>query len=160
MEPLRIKQQRSREAGTLKFLNNLDQIKVPELHPSMSMNDIVNHIGNCISEQMISGNSASASDNEQHKMILDEITQYLLNDSLAIAASDELSLMSRVNSLCCLLQKDPAATQDTNLRTNYTDVSENVGEKTNLDLELSCRSTAVESGVTSLAAHFASNRFE
>lgn len=146
MEPLRIKQQRSREADTLKFLNNLDQIKVPGLHPSMSMNDIVNHIGNCISEQMISGNSASASDNEQHKMILDEITQYLLNDSLAIAASDELSLMSRVNSLCCLLQKDPAATQDTNLRTNYTDVSENVGEKTNLDLELSCRSTAVESG--------------
>ncbi|KAK4268066.1 hypothetical protein QN277_024771 [Acacia crassicarpa] len=145
MEPLRIKQLRSRETDALKFLNNLDQIKVPGLHPSMSMNDIVNHIGNCISEQITSGNPAFASNNEQSKIILDEITQYLLNDSLVTAASDEQFLMSRVDSLCCLLQKDPAATQDTSLRTN-SDASGKVGEKTNLDLELSCRSTVAESG--------------
>ncbi|XP_028769828.1 uncharacterized protein LOC114749577 [Neltuma alba] len=145
-EPHRIKQPRNREFDALKFLNNLDQIKVPGLHPSMSMNDIVNHIGNCISEQMTSGNPAFSSDNEQSKLILEEITQYLLNDSLVTAASDEQFLMSRVNSLCCLLQKDPATTQDTSVRTDNSDGSGKVGEKTNLDLELSCRSTVVESG--------------
>ncbi|XP_054783137.1 uncharacterized protein LOC129290402 [Prosopis cineraria] len=144
MEPQRIRHL-SREADTLKFLNNLDQIIVPGLHPSMSMNDIVNHIGNCISEQMTSGNPAFASDN-QSRQILEEITQYLLNDSLVTAASDEQFLMSRVNSLCCLLQKDPATAQDTNVRNYNPDGSARVSQKTNLDLELSCRSTVVESG--------------
>ncbi|XP_021911836.1 uncharacterized protein LOC110825670 isoform X2 [Carica papaya] len=58
-------------------------IKVPGLPPSVSMNDLMSHIGQCISEQM-----ALANPN-------------------ALSASDE-RLMSRVNSLCCLLHKDSA----------------------------------------------------
>ncbi|KAK7347629.1 hypothetical protein VNO80_22165 [Phaseolus coccineus] len=43
--------------------------------------------------------------------MLEEIAKDLLNDSQVITASDEKSLMTRVNSLCCLLQTDPAAMQ-------------------------------------------------
>lgn len=143
MNTHRIKQLRSREADTLKFLSNLDQIKVPGLRPSMSMSDIVSHIGHCISEQMTSGNPAFASDNQHNRLILDEITQYLLNDSLVTAASDEQFLMSRVNSLCCLLQKDPSTAQDSNVRTDND--GGKVDEESNLDLELSCKSKVVES---------------
>ncbi|KAJ4709526.1 ATP-dependent DNA helicase [Melia azedarach] len=35
---------------------NWDQIKVPGLHPSMSVSDLMNHIEHCISEQRTSGN--------------------------------------------------------------------------------------------------------
>ena len=77
-----------------------DRINFPELNASMLMTNLVDHIGNCITEQM------TASVESQN--ILEEITQYLLNDSQHTTASDEKSLMSRVNSLYCLLQKDSA----------------------------------------------------
>nr|AFK36890.1 unknown [Lotus japonicus] len=60
-----IKDFRSRGAETLKFLSNLDQIKLPGLHPSMSMDDLVNHIGHCISTQMTSENSKFGGDSQQ-----------------------------------------------------------------------------------------------
>ncbi|CAA7409392.1 unnamed protein product [Spirodela intermedia] len=86
-----------------------DQLKFPGIHPSMSMSDLMNHIGNCISKKMTSGSppfpGASVTDKD---LLLEDITQYLLSDSQNMAASDENSLMSRVNSLCCLLQKEPA----------------------------------------------------
>ncbi|XP_058114002.1 uncharacterized protein LOC131256916 isoform X2 [Magnolia sinica] len=92
--------------------NQWDQLKFHGLHPSMSMSDLVNHIGNCISEQMNSANPLLSSQaRSQSREMLDEITQYLLSDSQGTSASDEQSLMSRVNSLCCLLQKDPATIQ-------------------------------------------------
>ncbi|CAL0335243.1 unnamed protein product [Lupinus luteus] len=100
---------RSRGAETLKLLSNLDQIKLPGLNPSMSMNDLVNHIGNCISEQC---------DSQYNRSILEEFTQSLFNDTqLATAASDEQYVMSRVNSLYSLLQKDPS-TEDTTMMRN------------------------------------------
>lgn len=91
---------------------NWNQIKVPGLHPSMSMSDLVNHIGLCISEQMTSGNLPAADEGSGYNEILEDIAQYLLNDNQFTAASDEKSLMSRVNSLCCLLQKDTATVQN------------------------------------------------
>ncbi|KAJ6934361.1 hypothetical protein NC651_009411 [Populus alba x Populus x berolinensis] len=103
---------RSNRTGEQKLPSNWDQIKVPGLHPSMSMSDLVNHIGHCISEQMTSGNSILRGGDIKSSDILDEITQYLLGDSQVTSASDEQSLMTRVNSLCCLLQKDPGTARD------------------------------------------------
>ncbi|KAE8690981.1 50S ribosomal protein L35 isoform 1 [Hibiscus syriacus] len=84
---------------------NWDQIKVPGLHPSMSMSDLMNHIGHRLSEHMTSENPSSENRPDCEEM-LEDIAQYLLSDTQFTTASDEKSLMSRVNSLCCLLQKD------------------------------------------------------
>ncbi|KAL6606051.1 hypothetical protein ACP70R_041704 [Stipagrostis hirtigluma subsp. patula] len=86
------------------------QLKVPGLRPSMSVDDLVNHLGNCISEQITSGNPALASNEVPTKETLEEIAQYLLGDTQGppVSASDERSLMARVDSLCCLIQKDAA----------------------------------------------------
>lgn len=73
---------------------------------SMSVDDLVNHLGNCISEQMTSGNSNIPGNSIPPKELLEDLAQYLLSDTQATAASDEKSLMARVNSLCCLIQKD------------------------------------------------------
>ncbi|KAJ4718678.1 ATP-dependent DNA helicase [Melia azedarach] len=102
-----------RSTGTkeCKMLGHWDQIKIPGIHPSMSMSDLVNHIGNCISEQRISGTSIIPQDDLQANDIMEEITQYLLSDTQVASASDEKSLMSRVNSLCCLLHKDSTTAQ-------------------------------------------------
>ena len=88
-----------------------DQLKLPGVHPSMSMTDLVNHIENCISQKITaSGNSLFPGISVTEKdIILEDITQYLFSDSQN-PSSDENSLMSRVNSLCCLLQKEPNTT--------------------------------------------------
>ncbi|KAH7546133.1 uncharacterized protein LOC107426267 isoform X1 [Ziziphus jujuba] len=101
----------SSEAVDSKGPKNWDQIKVPGLHPSMSMSDLMSRIGNCISEQMTSGNPPSADQQSEYQDMLEDIAQYLLNDNQATTDSDEKSLMTRVNSLCCLLQKDPVTGQ-------------------------------------------------
>ncbi|PON99426.1 hypothetical protein TorRG33x02_045930 [Trema orientale] len=101
---------KSHGAENSKMLSNWDQIKVPGIHPSMSMSDLMSHIGHCISEKMTSSNSVVPG-KQNDRGILEEITQYLFNDSQLNLASDEQSLLSRVNSLCCLLQKDPSANQ-------------------------------------------------
>ncbi|GKV42111.1 hypothetical protein SLEP1_g49552 [Rubroshorea leprosula] len=92
------------EAVDSKGPRDWDQIIVPGLHPSMSMSDLINHI----EQQMVSGNPSSENTSERQEM-LEEIAQYLLSDTQFTTASDEKSLMSRVNSLCCLLQKDNTA---------------------------------------------------
>ncbi|KAF8033728.1 hypothetical protein BT93_C0094 [Corymbia citriodora subsp. variegata] len=94
----------------IKAIRNWDQIKVPGLHPSMSMSDLMNHIGNCITEQM--GSGSSDDDGSGCQEILEDIAQYLLSDTQSATASDEKSLMARVNSLCCLLQKDTTTVQN------------------------------------------------
>ncbi|ERN07072.1 hypothetical protein AMTRI_Chr12g273560 [Amborella trichopoda] len=81
--------------------NQWDLLKVPGLRTSISMKDLAHHIGLCFSEQRESGNP-SALDKE----VLDDLTQHLFGDSQLSLVSDEKSLMARVNSLCCLLQKD------------------------------------------------------
>ncbi|KAL8056331.1 hypothetical protein ABFX02_04G113100 [Erythranthe guttata] len=94
-----------------------DQIKVPGTHSSMSMTDLVNHLEHRISEQGISASSSQnpilSSDEWQSLQILDDIQRCLftennnnINNGQHSPDSDEKSLMSRVNSLCCLLQKD------------------------------------------------------
>ncbi|KAL0359891.1 UNVERIFIED_CONTAM: hypothetical protein Sangu_0838500 [Sesamum angustifolium] len=83
-----------------------ESFKVPGLHPSMSMSDLVNHIGNCISEQMTSGSLPLEKATECQDM-LENIAQVMLSDNHCATGLDEKSLMKKVNSLCCLLQ-DPA----------------------------------------------------
>ncbi|KAJ6673432.1 hypothetical protein OIU85_012437 [Salix viminalis] len=100
------------EAVDSKAPRNWDQIKVPGLPPSMSMTDLMNHIGNCISEQMTSANQPFSADGSECQDILEDIAQYLLSDTQQTTSSDEKGIMARVNSLCCLLQKDPASTQN------------------------------------------------
>ncbi|KAM7268940.1 hypothetical protein ACFE04_011106 [Oxalis oulophora] len=97
------------EAVNSKGSMNWDQIKVPGLHPSMSMTDLMNHIGSCLSEQMTAGNPSVNANATECQDVLDDIAQYLLSDTQLSTASDDNRLMSRVNSLCCLLQKDPSS---------------------------------------------------
>ncbi|KAJ1410321.1 hypothetical protein SESBI_22058 [Sesbania bispinosa] len=91
---------------------NLDQIKVPGLKPSMSMSDFIGQIELHLSGQMTSGNRPFSAGGSEYQEILEDITQHLLSDNQVATASDEKSLMSRVNSLCCLLQKDPLTVQN------------------------------------------------
>ncbi|BAT79735.1 hypothetical protein LR48_Vigan04g039900 [Vigna angularis] len=91
---------------------NRDQIKLPGLRPSMSVSDFIGQIELCLSEQISSGNPPFSDGRAEYKEILEDIAQHLLNDNQVAATSDEKSLMSRVNSLCCLLQKDPVTVQN------------------------------------------------
>ncbi|KAK4604850.1 hypothetical protein RGQ29_013064 [Quercus rubra] len=103
----------SSEAVDSAASRNWDQIKLlPGIHPSMSMSDLMSHIGQCLSEQMTSGNPPATNESPEYQDILEDIAQYLLNDNQSTAASDEKSIMTRVNSLCCLLQKDSATVQN------------------------------------------------
>lgn len=111
METHAIEEIRSTGGKSSKLLGHLDQIKVPGFHPSMSLSDLVNHIEHCIAEQVTSDNSIFSS-NKQHRRDILEITQYLFSDSQSTSTFDEQSLMSRVNSLCCLIQKDPSIAQN------------------------------------------------
>ncbi|XP_062007947.1 uncharacterized protein LOC133724974 [Rosa rugosa] len=104
-------------AGISKMPSKFDQIKVPGLRSSMSVSDFVSHIGHCITEKM-SGTPMYAGKEQPSSDILEEITQYLFNDSQLSLPSDEQSLMSRVNSLCCLLQKDPTTVQNLHARSD------------------------------------------
>nr|XP_029121872.1 uncharacterized protein LOC105049857 isoform X2 [Elaeis guineensis] len=106
-----IEENATRETEEFKDPGRHDRFKVPGIQPSMSMSDLVNHIGYCISEQINSGNPLLYGDNLATKDVLEEITQYLLSDSQILSSSDERSLMSRVNSLCCLIQKDAGTAQ-------------------------------------------------
>ncbi|XP_022969680.1 uncharacterized protein LOC111468633 [Cucurbita maxima] len=101
------------EVGSSRSTRNWEQMKVPGLHPSMSMSDLVNHIGHCITEQMTAANTSFADQGPDCQDILEDIAQYLLTDNQS-TTSDEKSLMKRVNSLCCLLQKDPTNTTTQN----------------------------------------------
>lgn len=83
-----------------------DQIKMLGLRPSMSVSDFIGHIEHCLSEQTTSGNPSFCGRRLGYQEMLEGIAQHLLNDNQVIT-SDEKSLMSRVNSLCCLLQRDP-----------------------------------------------------
>lgn len=101
----------SSEAVDSTGARNWDQIKLTGLHPSMSMSDLMSHLEHCISEQMTAGNMPTVDETPQYQDILEDIAQYLLNDNQFTTSSDEKCLMSRVNSLCCLLQKDSATVQ-------------------------------------------------
>ncbi|XP_051114127.1 uncharacterized protein LOC127239819 isoform X2 [Andrographis paniculata] len=90
----------------LKELSNWDQIQVPGLRSSMSMTDLVSHLEHRISEQGASNKPSLSTEEWQSLQILDDIKRCLFSDAQHLPHSDEKSLMSRVDSLCCLLQKD------------------------------------------------------
>ncbi|KAJ9557967.1 hypothetical protein OSB04_012581 [Centaurea solstitialis] len=75
--------------------------------PNMSISQLVNHIGHCISEPNSGGilpllENVSAVGNQ--KDAIDNISQILLSDTQLGTASDENTLLSTVDSLCSLLQ--------------------------------------------------------
>ncbi|KAK4395483.1 hypothetical protein Sango_1702600 [Sesamum angolense] len=108
----------------LKVLSNWEQIRVPVLRSSMSMSDLVSHLENRISEQGSSSNPTLSSEEWEGLQILDDINRYLFSDTQNMPDSDEKSLMSRVNSLCCLLQKDTAVDAIVQSKSdNYQDTS-------------------------------------
>lgn len=117
MDTPAIEETSSFRAGTSKMLSNFDHIKVPGLPSSMSMSDFVSHIGDCISGK-ISGTPLFSGKEQPSRDILEEITQYLFNDSQLTLPSDEQSVMTRVNSLCCLLQKDPSTALNLQAKSN------------------------------------------
>ncbi|XAR50445.1 hypothetical protein NMG60_11004776 [Bertholletia excelsa] len=106
----KIEEIRSSRADALKGLIIQDQIKVPGLHTSMSMSDLVSHFENRISEQRASNNFTLSNEDRESLEILEEISRCLFNDSQQAPNSDEHHLMARVNSLCCLLQNPVMAT--------------------------------------------------
>lgn len=110
MDTCAIEGSSSGEVGKFKGSKSFEQLIVQGLRPSMSMTDLVNHIGNCISEQMSSENQIIEKGQESRK-VLEDIAQHLLSDFQFTPCSDEKSLMSRVNSLCSLLQKDGTPVQ-------------------------------------------------
>lgn len=113
----------SGERADSQGLKSLEPVKVKGLHQSMSMTDLVSHIGNCISEKITAGDIPSHRALECQD-ILENISQILLSDTQTIQASDEKSLMKRVDSLCCLLQ-DPAAPSNL-LQENLNNVERDV----------------------------------
>ncbi|KAJ7952005.1 ATP-dependent DNA helicase [Quillaja saponaria] len=106
---------RCSKVDNLRLLSTLDEIKVPGIYLPMSMTDLASHVGHCISEQMTSSNPTFA-DDIQHRAMLEELNQNLFNDSQVAATSDEQYLMKKVNSLCCLLQKDPSTTKNSQVK--------------------------------------------
>eukprot|EP01018_Ginkgo_biloba_P008676 Gb_07618 [translate_table: standard] len=87
----------------------LDQCCGSQLSPSLGSSG--NQIGSCCSEQCISYNSFSTAEDTwpSNRMILDEIAQNLLGDSLTSLTSNEQLVIARVNSLCSLLPTDVSA---------------------------------------------------
>jgi len=81
------------------------QIKVPGFHRSMSVSDLVSHIGHCITERRAAGDPLISGEQLQSTDIMEDLTRYLFSDS-QVSPSDERAFLSRVNSLCSLLQKD------------------------------------------------------
>ncbi|RRT42784.1 hypothetical protein B296_00054219 [Ensete ventricosum] len=88
--------------GETKNQSCWDHLTVPGLKPSMSISDIINQIGYCISDQFASRNPHSSGTVICDKEML-ELVESLFTDS-QMPASDERSIMLKVNSFCCLLQ--------------------------------------------------------
>ncbi|KAL0415510.1 UNVERIFIED_CONTAM: hypothetical protein Slati_3382900 [Sesamum latifolium] len=113
----------------LKVLSNWEQIRVPVLRSSMSMSDLVSHLENRISEQGSSSNPTLSSEEWEGLQILDDINRCLFSDTQNMPDSDEKSLMSRVNSLCCLLQKDTAVDANVQSKTDNSQDTSSVQER-------------------------------
>ncbi|XP_024960646.1 uncharacterized protein LOC112501194 [Cynara cardunculus var. scolymus] len=84
---------------------DMEQMTIPQLPATISVSDLVNGLSEQqpFRNQPFSDNHVSGQ--ETPKDMLANISQILLSDNhLTAAASDEKTLMSRVNSLCCLIQ--------------------------------------------------------
>ncbi|KAL2453533.1 hypothetical protein Adt_48965 [Abeliophyllum distichum] len=103
--------------GGTEQLKALSNFVVPGLKQTMSMSDLVRHLEHRISEKKESNNPTLSSKEWQSLQILDDINRCLFSDIQHMPESDEKSLMSRVNSLCCLLHKDNAMDPDMHSKT-------------------------------------------
>ncbi|KAG6523579.1 hypothetical protein ZIOFF_013440 [Zingiber officinale] len=72
----------------------------------------------CSVEELASGNTSLSCDALFDKDVTDSIPQFFDNDSQSSAASDEQSIISRGNSLCCLLQQNTVGRMDLLLSLN------------------------------------------
>lgn len=109
-------------SGVREVFGPSGRTKASGITPSISMSDLVSHIGRCISgcgnPSAFPSGSVDDDDELNSRGILEEISRYLLNDpsssnNIMVGASasatplpDRHSLMCRVNSLYSLLQKD------------------------------------------------------
>ncbi|KAG9148446.1 hypothetical protein Leryth_016912 [Lithospermum erythrorhizon] len=81
---------------------------IPWITTSTSMTDLVSHLEKRICEQRTSNNFSLSDEEWKSLAALEDISRSLFSIAQNMPTSDEKSLMSRVNSLCCLLQKDPS----------------------------------------------------
>ncbi|KAL4584629.1 hypothetical protein LXL04_009234 [Taraxacum kok-saghyz] len=96
--------------------------KVGGVESSMSMGELVDHIENQMTKHRSKGDLLSNEEEEESLVILEDISRCLFNDGQnGTLTSDEKSIMSRVNSLCCLLQKDPEPVEDLNKKEKIFD---------------------------------------
>nr|XP_043623966.1 uncharacterized protein LOC122595626 isoform X1 [Erigeron canadensis] len=89
------------------FENTIRQGNTPSFQQNKSVTDLVNHIGHCISEKnpdQVLPFFENVSVGVNQDDMLENICQILLSDVQCTTTSDEENLMSRVNSLCNLLQ--------------------------------------------------------
>nr|XP_043629764.1 uncharacterized protein LOC122601053 [Erigeron canadensis] len=98
---------------------DIEQLNAPRLKPTLSISDFINYVGNNLSEQRNLPFSDSVLSQEIPKDMLENISEILLGDSQLTTASDEKTLMSRVNSLCCLLQDRQKGHQDGNVLSTH-----------------------------------------
>ncbi|XP_021750023.1 uncharacterized protein LOC110715725 [Chenopodium quinoa] len=92
---------------------SVEQLIMQGIRPSMSMTDLVNHIGNCITEQRSSEDPKFTEEgSKSHNKMIEEIAQHLLGDVQNTPCSDEKFLMSRVDSWYSLIQKDGTPIQN------------------------------------------------
>lgn len=91
-----------------KNCNQWNQLKVPGLKASISVEDLVNHLGNCRADQRSAGDLPLTINDGKSKEVLEDLVQYLFSDTQSLPASDDKYLMARVDSLYSLLEKDTA----------------------------------------------------
>ena len=85
-----------------KNCNQWNQLKVPGLRASISVEDLVNHLGNCIGEQRSAGDPPLVNNGGQSTEVLEGLVQYLFSDTQGLPATDDKYLMARVDSILCL----------------------------------------------------------
>ncbi|WOG90216.1 hypothetical protein DCAR_0209459 [Daucus carota subsp. sativus] len=112
-------------------LKDQGQSKVMGLHRPMSVNDLVNHTGHTISEQKTYG------ENFECKDMLGNIYRLLFSDTHTMDASNENSIMTRINSFGCLLQDHVVDSPD------EPDQRTSMNEHTQFEQKDMCDSTPV-----------------
>ncbi|MCI33794.1 hypothetical protein A2U01_0055011, partial [Trifolium medium] len=74
----------------------------------MSLSDFIDYIQHDLSGEMDSGNPSFSAERLDYLKMLDDVGQHLLSDNQVTIASNDNSFISRVSSLCNILQLDPA----------------------------------------------------
>ncbi|CAI9761025.1 unnamed protein product [Fraxinus pennsylvanica] len=102
-----------------------EQLKVPDLHPSVRMSDLENNIGSCISEQVTSG-CVPSDKTPEFWDVMENIKRDLLGDTQSTTVLDEKSLLKKVDSLSFLL-RDPATSSSAKVEKGNYDEGANCG---------------------------------